>query len=180
MAPAAVQELVGDQGIQRQVRRHQPQLEGAHAADPLLLDGTALLRPLVALGYRPDQVTIVLQVLVIIPVKQQGNRLPALFILLPQGLEFLKLQHTLLVAFEADFPLQVVFVGGGFQCQQVAIEVLLDGCVQLAVVCSLIEQEHHDTGHHQARGYPGWAFPVDGVLGGDNQHGRSQFIIICP
>src|SRR5690606_5786164 len=69
VAPATVQKLVSNEGVQRHLRRHQPQLKGAHAADPLLLYGAPLLQPPAAFRRCPDDVPIVLQVLVELPIQ---------------------------------------------------------------------------------------------------------------
>ena len=180
VAPAAMQELVGNERVQRELCRHQSQLISTHPADPLLLNRRALLQPKVALGRGPDQIPVLLQILVKLTIQQQRHRLPEFFLIFLKLLEFLQLQNPLLAAFELDFPLQVVFVGGGLQGQQIALQIVFQCGFELAVVSALVEQKDQQAGHDQAQGYPGWAFPVYGILGRNNQHGRSQFIIICP
>ena len=180
MAPAAVQKLVGNQGVQRQIRRHQTKLVGTEFLEVVLLDDAALFLPVRPLRRRPDDIAILQQVLVELPIHHQVDGQPEMFVLFPELLELLELVDPALLALELDLPLQVVLVRRCLQLVKIGGQVLFNGLFEFAAVTALIEQENQQAGHDQAKGHPRRAFPVDGVLSGDNQHGRSQFITICP
>jgi len=180
MAPAPVQELVADEGRQGQFSRNQAQFIGA---DPVNIDGLYVgpdSRPAIPVRRRPDQVLIGQQIVVELPVHQQAGSLPEFLVIVLQLLELVELLHPVSVAVPQDQPFQVILIGGCLQCQQVRIQILLHRLIQLAIVTTLIKQENQNTHQHQPEGYPGRAFPVNRVLSGNNQHGESQFIIICP
>ena len=138
-----------------------------------------LLQPDAALGRRPEPVPVLQHVLVKLTVRQQavGNpQVPALFL---QLLEVLQVVDPILIVFKLNLALEVVLVYRGFQRLQVRFQILLNRFFNQPVVVALVKEEYQQASRDQPEGNPGWALPVHGVFGGDNQHGPSQFIIIC-
>ena len=120
------------------------------------------------------------QVLVELPVHHQVDGQPEVLVLFPELLKLLELVDPALFALELYLPLQVILVDRRLQLMKIGSQVLFNGLLEFAAVIPLVEQKNQQAGQDQAKSDPGRAFPVNGVFGGDNQHGRSQFIIICP